>query len=584
MGGRAVGHRPRTAVGLAAAPERIPHATISESEATMSEELEIVIKAKDKASHEINGVGSALSNLGSIAGKVALGGLALAAGATIGLTVALVDCVKEAMAAEEVQAALNAVLKSTGGVAGVTAKAANALATSLSKVTKFDDDAILSGENLMLTFTSIGKDIFPQATETALDMSQALGQDLKSSVTQLGKALQDPITGITALRRVGVNFTDEQENMIKALVESGDLMGAQKLILAELNKEFGGAARAAGETAGGAFVILQNAIGNVKEEIGTAFLPVLTTLALELGKIVNDWGPKVAGFFTELIPKISAAIGGLSGAYQAGGFAGLGAKLLADIGSFWATYLAPELGTWPGKFWSWLTGEGGVLAGITVELNKLSVGMTEWVNSGQTATMFQGVGESIANFIVDSVAGIFGSDETGNKTMGAFHTALVSAGTSLSAAFKTIGADIATGLVTGFVEKITGQTIKDETAASIKQFMQSVVELANPISLGEKFFTMWYEGFSASLSNLLAWLNGENLTWDQLRNAMPSFASGGIVPGPAGERRQIMAEGGEVVLNQQQQQQLLFNMTVNTRASAATVIQDFNMLRAMAGV
>ena len=63
----------------------------------------------------------------------------------------------------------------------------------------------------MLTFTGVGKDVFPQAIQTVLDMSQALGQDLKSSTVQLGKALNSPIDGITALSRVGVSFTDAQK-------------------------------------------------------------------------------------------------------------------------------------------------------------------------------------------------------------------------------------------------------------------------------------------------------------------------------------------------------------------------------------
>src|SRR5262245_66611796 len=76
-------------------------------------------------------------------------------------------------------------------------------------------------------------------------MSAALGQDGKASAIQLGKALNDPIKGVTALQRVGVSFTKSQKNQIKALVESGNTLGAQKVILRELGKEFGGAAKAA---------------------------------------------------------------------------------------------------------------------------------------------------------------------------------------------------------------------------------------------------------------------------------------------------------------------------------------------------
>lgn len=188
------------------------------------------------------------------------------------------DIMSSALSAEQSQAQLNAVLESTGGQAGVTASQVNELANSLSQVTMFEDDAIVSGESMLLTFTNIGSDVFPSATQTMLDMSQALGQDLTASAMQLGKALNDPVQGVTALRRVGVQLTDDQEELIKKLVETGDVAGAQKIILEELQKEFGGSAEAAGQTMAGQLQILNNEFDNVKEDLGTAFLPVLKDL------------------------------------------------------------------------------------------------------------------------------------------------------------------------------------------------------------------------------------------------------------------------------------------------------------------
>lgn len=206
----------------------------------------------------------------------------LSAGALRDIGRGIIDVGKDitgaALDAEQAQAQLNAVIESTGGAAGVSAEAANEYADALSKVTMFDDEAILGGESMLLTFTNIGKDVFPEATKTILDMSQALGQDLQSSAMQLGKALNDPIQGVTALRRVGVQFTDDQEALIKTLVESGQTMEAQKLILAELQKEFGGSAEAAGQTMAGQLAILNTEFGNLKEEAGKAFLPVLKDL------------------------------------------------------------------------------------------------------------------------------------------------------------------------------------------------------------------------------------------------------------------------------------------------------------------
>lgn len=242
----------------------------------------------DNFKKEIGAVKQSLGGLGDALGGALKVGLFGAAAGIAALGAGLGVAVKSAMEAEEGQAQLAAVLASTGGKAGVTAEAVNALASELQNVTRFEDDAILSGQNLLLTFTNIGKDVFPAATETMLNMSQALGQDLKSSAVQLGKALNDPIQGMTALSRVGVSFTDAQKEQIKALQESGDLMGAQKVILAELEVEFGGAARAAGATFAGKLDILQNKFGDIQEMIGGALIPILTELADGFASLLSD--------------------------------------------------------------------------------------------------------------------------------------------------------------------------------------------------------------------------------------------------------------------------------------------------------
>jgi hypothetical protein len=165
------------------------------------------------------------------------------------------------------EAQLAQVIESTGNVAGVTADEMRELASRLQDVTNFGDEATISAQALLLTFTNIGGEVLPDATKIVLDMSQALGQDLRTSALQLGKALNDPISGITALTRAGVQFTDEQEELIKSLVETGRTAEAQAVILEELNTQFGGSAAAAREAAGGS-VALGNAYGDLQEQAG----------------------------------------------------------------------------------------------------------------------------------------------------------------------------------------------------------------------------------------------------------------------------------------------------------------------------
>jgi len=254
---------------------------MSEEIGSIHYKLDLNKSAFDK---KLSRVGSSVKSAGKTL-AVGLGAIGVAA------TAFGVASVKAFSEAQEVMSQTNAVLKSTKGVAGVTARQVSALASKLQAVTKYGDETIQTGENLLLTFTNIGKDIFPQATETMLDMSQALGQDVKSSAIQLGKALQDPILGVTALRRVGVNFNKEQVNVIKNLVETGKSAEAQRLILKELRTEFGGSARAAGKTLAGQLQILKNTFSDFMEVIGAG-------LAQRISPVIErfqEWLEKIGG-------------------------------------------------------------------------------------------------------------------------------------------------------------------------------------------------------------------------------------------------------------------------------------------------
>lgn len=200
------------------------------------------------------------------------------------------------------------VLESTGATAWTSADKVSALAQSISEVTGADDELIQSGANLLLTFTQVqnkvgaGNDIFDQATQLALDMSTALGTDMSSASIQLGKALNDPIRGITALSRAGVSFTEDQKSQIRTLVESGNVLEAQKIILAELSKEFGGAAEAAATPVDK----LRVKLGNLQENIGGALIPAVSKAADVLSTITDSFLA-----LPEPVKIVTLAIGGL---------------------------------------------------------------------------------------------------------------------------------------------------------------------------------------------------------------------------------------------------------------------------------
>lgn len=260
-------------------------------------------KGLGAAESSTQSTGDRLKSLGKTALKVA-------GAAGLGVLVATLHAgIEEASSAAKATAQTEQVIKSTGGAARVTAKHVDALATALMNKSGVDDEAIKSGENLLLTFTNIrnaagrGNDIFDQATKATLDLSVALGQDMKTSAIQVGKALNDPVKGMTALQRVGVSFTAAQKDQVKALVKSGKTMDAQKLILKELNKEFGGSAEAAGKTMPGQLNILKENFNNLAGQLVESVLPAL--------KVFTDFmvkNPALVRVLTYAIIAVAAAM------------------------------------------------------------------------------------------------------------------------------------------------------------------------------------------------------------------------------------------------------------------------------------
>jgi hypothetical protein len=229
--------------------------------------------------------------------KIQRGALLAGSALTAGLAVAAKIGFGELAKGQEVAAQTEAVLKSTGAVANVTAQEVAGLAQEQSNLTGIDDELIQSGENLLLTFKNIhnevgkGNDIFNRATKSALDLSKAGFGSVETTAKQLGKALNDPVRGMTALGRAGVTFSQQQRDAIKAMVETGNTLGAQRLILKEVESQVGGSAAAWGTTLPGQLAKARNAF----EEMAAGLTVILLPALLKVSSVVA----RVAQFFTE---------------------------------------------------------------------------------------------------------------------------------------------------------------------------------------------------------------------------------------------------------------------------------------------
>lgn len=274
--------------------------------------------AADQASKAVGGLEKTAKSAGSgfdVLGEIATGALRRIGEAAInavgsGLSMignVIGDSIKEATEFQNVFAQTQAVVESTGMAAGFTAEEMAGLASDLSAasgMSLFSDDAILGATNVLATFKEIKGVQFEDATSAILDMSQAMGMDLQSATVQVGKALNDPIGGISALSRVGVQFTEDQKAMIEEMVAMGDVAGAQELILGELNSQFGGSAAAAVNTYAGQMKVLEEQFNDVKQGIGEALLPILQELGRFAVAYVVPAVQQMADAFTTWIASV----------------------------------------------------------------------------------------------------------------------------------------------------------------------------------------------------------------------------------------------------------------------------------------
>jgi phage-related protein len=276
-----------------------------------------------------------------------LGGVAVAIGAAFSVR-AISNFAKESVliaeAAATAQARLQAVAEATGVFGSETAKVTDRLAEfakSQEMRIAVDDKVIKGVQAQLLTFKELSKTAdetggtFDRVTIAAFDMAAAGFGSAESNATALGKALENPIKGVTALARNGTTFTDQQREQIKVLQESGDLLGAQALILAEVESQYGGVAEKTAD-ASARFAILSE---NIKEQVGEPLLDIFNDLIEDLEPVMVALGDTLGETIKELAPvlkDIGAALPGLMSSLMPlipiiGNLAGIFFELIAKV-------------------------------------------------------------------------------------------------------------------------------------------------------------------------------------------------------------------------------------------------------------
>jgi len=318
------------------------------------------------------GAQNSLSGLQKRASGVArgIGRVVGALGLSLGFAAMVKGFKDTTAAAEEAQVAddrIDAIAKSMnefGNQAEKTTKRIKEYAQQQSLLVGVDDEVIKKTQAKLLTFRNLTKTAdemggaFDRATLAAIDMAAAGFGTAESNATQLGKALQDPIKGITALNRAGITFTEDQKELIKTLVESGKILEAQDVILKEIESQVGGTA-AATVTATERMNI---AFGEVQESVGLVLLPILEKFSAWFVSVLPD----IQNFFNAMMtaldsPKVRAAFGSLE--------TSLG-KLGTSIGKLFGITAGPEAN----GFISFFTILAGVLDSIVKTVDVLVTG------------------------------------------------------------------------------------------------------------------------------------------------------------------------------------------------------------------
>lgn len=218
----------------------------------------------------------------------------------------------QAKQAREAIGQVEAALISSGGASGRTAPQLALIAKQLQNISVFDDDDILRNVTAnLLTFGNIQGPIFDRAQKAVVNLASRMGGDLAGSAIKVGRALNDPIGGVSALTRLGISFTTQQKLQIIELVKNGDGLKAQGIILDALSAKYDGAALALRKAAPDAQ--LTQGWRDFEETIGHILIQVLPPLVDALTDMLDAFQSLSPGMqkFIIITLGVVAAVGPL---------------------------------------------------------------------------------------------------------------------------------------------------------------------------------------------------------------------------------------------------------------------------------
>lgn len=202
---------------------------------------------------------------------LAKAGFAAAATSVVAFGVSSVKAFEES---QKVTDELANTLRNMPKLAGATTDEFQKQATALQNLTGYQDEEILSADNVLARFR-LTSDQIKQAIPIVLDYARATGMDAASAASNIGKAL---LGNSRALKTVGIDYH-----------ATGNAAADFNTILGALNSRIGGTAQTFGTTFAGKVDIAKAKLDDFKELVGGFLASGLLALTGDLDGAAQMW-------------------------------------------------------------------------------------------------------------------------------------------------------------------------------------------------------------------------------------------------------------------------------------------------------
>lgn len=266
----------------------------------------------------LSGIGSRLIAFGAIAKRGSLGAAALfsslaGGGVVIAKAIGAFDQLNLSLAKTE------AILKATGKQAQLTAGIVNEIAANVARKTLANLEETRPVAAGLLSFRGIDSSNLEEVLTLAQDVASTGFTDITNAGKLLGRAMEDPLANMDALRRVFIQLTPLQKEQVANFQNMGRGAEAAGVIFDVLRKKFGGVGEAQNTGLSGALDLLGQAWTELLESMGGGTLYNIAVNSIEgITNVLDNLRLSIINFkkimkeFTDTgVPKVSVDLSDL---------------------------------------------------------------------------------------------------------------------------------------------------------------------------------------------------------------------------------------------------------------------------------